>query len=267
MAKMVNPLQVVNKSITRWLFAFAILFFIFGRGSGLLTLFDTNFALGELSSMTKLSYERNDLGHLERTHPDSYLQQLDRLRTNRTAVMAIGNLAFLQGKREEATIIWQEFGIPSADALKLSGDYANSQNYYDEALNLYTQAVNHNPNLSEVWYAIGVLQQEQDQLEAAIEAYETSWSLRNSKSIEPLGMLYNETGKYELAIEVWEEALRIFPDIQGGMPGGEIFSSDYVPLSNGKPCLEQHKRQLPSFLVSRNCILSLALLFRTVLGL
>ncbi len=211
MAKMVNPLQVLNKNITSWLFAIAILFFVFGRGPDLLTLFDTNFVLGELSSMIKLSHERNDLGHLERVHSDSYLHQLDRSRTNRTAVMAIGNLAFLQGKREEATIIWQEFGIPSADALKLSGDYANSQNYYYEALNLYTQAVNYNPDLSEVWYAIGVLQQEQNQFEAAIEAYETSWSLRNSKSIEPLGMLYHETGKYELAIEVWEEALQVFP--------------------------------------------------------
>ncbi len=161
--------------------------------------------------MIKWSYEKIDFEYVGRIHPDSYFYQADPLRINQTAVMGIGNLTFLQGEREEAILTWQKFGISSADALKLSGDYANSQKFYEEALDLYTYAVNYNPTLPEVWHAIGGLQQKQGHLEAAIEAYKNSWSLRNSQSVEPLGTLYNETGNYELAIEVWEGALELFP--------------------------------------------------------
>ena len=188
----------------------AILFFVFARTSGLTRIFDANLSLGELSSMIKWSYEQADFGPESGVESELNSFQIDDS-LNITAVTAMGHLAFIQGKRESAIEIWQKSGISPELALKLGGDYANSQSLYEAALNSYTYAVNYNPDLPEVWYAIGNLQQEHGDTANAIEAYKNAWSLKNSQSIEPLGTLYHETGNYERAVAVWEGALELFP--------------------------------------------------------
>jgi len=98
-------------------------------------------------------------------------------------------------------------------ALLLYGGVLTQQNRFDEAMAVYQEVIQSDPNSSAAYYNMGFLQERKGNSDPAIELYRTALALRPNfdRALEHLGYLLSTQGKTDEAVQVLTKAVAASP--------------------------------------------------------
>lgn len=114
----------------------------------------------------------------------------------------------------------------------------NQKGKTSEAINVYTMAINHHPNISEFYYNRGNVYADRGQYQNAIEDYSRAISLdpKNAYAYINRGSVYNELGQYHKAIRDFDKIISFQSD-----------AITYFNRGNSYSGLGQYQRAIENF--------------------
>jgi len=98
-------------------------------------------------------------------------------------------------------------GKPKAEDLLQQGITADNQGDYDQAIDLYRQAIQRKPKLKEAHYRLGQIYVERKMFEEAISEFKTARDLKYPEAVTELAVTYHKAGKLDEAEALIKELL------------------------------------------------------------
>jgi tetratricopeptide (TPR) repeat protein len=113
--------------------------------------------------------------------------------------------------------IWNESGSQDVDRLLIRGTQALNQGNLDEAIRIFSEAIEQAPNFSEGWNKRATAHYQLGNYEASIRDVEVTLRLEphHFVAISGMGLIYSEMGADAPALHWFERALEVHPFLRG----------------------------------------------------
>ncbi len=117
----------------------------------------------------------------------------------------------------EIWIEWSKSGSPAMDLLLQRGRDAMATGDNSTAIEHFTAIIDHSPDFAEAWNARATAYFNAGEYGPAVAdiAHVLTLNPRHFGALSGLGMILEETGKTERALEVYKSALALHPNLEG----------------------------------------------------